>query len=63
MPLGSDLVGARGAPEIRLTSPTHLEDDATSIEIRWPSGVVEPLDAVRGDQILRVDELLVEDGQ
>jgi enediyne biosynthesis protein E4 len=27
-----------------------------SIEIRWPSGTVQHLNAIRGDQILRVDE-------
>ncbi len=29
---------------------------AKAIEIRWPSGVVQKLDNVRGDQILKVDE-------
>lgn len=29
---------------------------ANSVEIRWPSGIVQKLNDVRGDQILRVDE-------
>jgi hypothetical protein len=29
---------------------------AASIEIRWPSGVIQRLKDVRGDQILQVDE-------
>ena len=29
---------------------------AASIEIRWPSGVIQKLKDVRGDQILQVDE-------
>jgi hypothetical protein len=26
------------------------------VEIRWPSGIVQTLENVRGDQILQVDE-------
>ncbi len=35
-----------------------LGPDATakSIEIRWPSGIVQKLENVRGDQVLKVDE-------
>jgi hypothetical protein len=29
---------------------------ARLVEIRWPSGVVQTLKGVRGDQILQVDE-------
>jgi hypothetical protein len=29
---------------------------AQQIEIRWPSGIVQKLEQVRGDQILQVDE-------
>jgi enediyne biosynthesis protein E4 len=32
------------------------ESSAQSIEIRWPSGIVQTLKDVRGDQILQVDE-------
>jgi hypothetical protein len=32
------------------------ETAATAIEIRWPSGAVQILKDVRGDQILQVDE-------
>ena len=32
------------------------ENEIRSIEIRWPSGMVQKLARVRGDQILRVDE-------
>src|SRR5207249_3056315 len=32
------------------------ESVAQSIEIRWPSGIVQTLKDVRGDQILKVDE-------
>jgi hypothetical protein len=34
------------------------ESSAQSIEIRWPSGIVQTLKDVRGDQILQVDEPL-----
>jgi enediyne biosynthesis protein E4 len=37
------------------------ESVAQSIEIRWPSGVVQTLRDVRGDQILQVDEPLEPD--
>jgi enediyne biosynthesis protein E4 len=33
------------------------DSEARSIEIRWPSGVRQELSNVRGDQVLRVDEL------
>jgi hypothetical protein len=33
-----------------------LDAVATSIEIRWPSGIVQTLSNVSGDQILNVDE-------
>jgi enediyne biosynthesis protein E4 len=36
---------------------------AKSIEIRWPSGLVQRLNAVRGNQILRVDEPAAGNGQ
>jgi hypothetical protein len=29
---------------------------AQQIEIHWPSGIVQKLELVRGDQILQVDE-------
>ncbi len=32
------------------------ETAAVSIEIRWPSGVIQRLKDVRGDQILQIDE-------
>lgn len=32
------------------------ESSAQSVEIRWPSGIVQTLKDVRGDQILQVDE-------
>ena len=32
------------------------ETSAASIEIRWPSGIVQKLGDVHGDQILQVDE-------
>jgi len=32
------------------------ESVAQSVEIRWPSGIVQTLKDVRGDQILKVDE-------
>jgi hypothetical protein len=31
---------------------------AQRVEIRWPSGIVQVLEAVRADQILQVDEPL-----
>jgi hypothetical protein len=34
-----------------------VDDKAISIEIRWPSGVRQELSNVRGDQVIRVDEL------
>jgi hypothetical protein len=33
-----------------------LETMAKKVEIRWPSGIVQTLENVRGDQILQVDE-------
>jgi hypothetical protein len=33
-----------------------LETIAKKVEIRWPSGIVQTLENVRGDQILQVDE-------
>jgi hypothetical protein len=32
------------------------EASAEAIEIRWPSGIIQTLKKVRGDQILQVDE-------
>ena len=36
---------------------------AQRVEIRWPSGIVQVLEAVRADQILQVDEPLRNDAQ
>jgi enediyne biosynthesis protein E4 len=40
-----------------------MEDHAVSVEIRWPSGIVQTLQNVKADQILQVDEAAPESGK
>ena len=47
----------------RLHFGLGADDAAQTVEIRWPSGIVQALTNVKSNQILKVDELSSEDGR
>ena len=49
-------VGFMSTSDLRLHFGLGPETRATAIEIRWPSGAVQALKEVAGDQLLRVEE-------
>jgi hypothetical protein len=49
-------VGYGGSSDIRVHFGLGRDQTVTRVEVRWPSGVVQVLENVRGDQILLVSE-------
>lgn len=55
---GTTAGGYLSSSDKRVHFGPGAEGVAEKVEIRWPSGILQALDAVPADQILQVDELL-----